>query len=72
LLPEYEGKEGRGLDVGGGECFGELLTGADVELLVGVGEVPFDGSGGDEEVLRGLAVGEPGGGELGDATLAWG
>ena len=46
-----------GLDVGGGECGEELLAGGDVELLVGVGEVPFDGSGGDEEVLRDLAVG---------------
>jgi hypothetical protein len=28
-----------------------LLAGGDGELVVGVGEVPFDGSGGDEQVL---------------------
>jgi hypothetical protein len=49
-----------------------LFARSDVELLVGVGEVSLDGSGGDEEVLRDLAVGKSGGGELGDPTLAWG
>jgi hypothetical protein len=52
-----------GLDVGGGECFGELLAGGDAELLIGVGEVSFDRSRGGEEVLSDVAVGEPGGGE---------
>ena len=60
------------VNVAGGEGGGELLAGGDGELLVGVGEVPFDGSGGDEEVLGDVAVGETGGGELGDATLARG
>jgi hypothetical protein len=47
-----------------------LLAGGDGELLVGVGEVAFDGSSGDEQVLGDVAVGEAGGGELGNATLA--
>lgn len=55
------------LVTGGG---GELLAGGDGEFLVGVGEVPFDGAGGDEQVLGDVAVGQAGGGELGDAALA--
>ena len=47
-----------------------MLTGGDGELVVGVGEVPFDGPGGDEQVLGDVAVGQAGGGELGDAALA--
>jgi hypothetical protein len=47
-----------------------LLAGGDVELVVGVGEVSFDGPGGDEQVLGDVTVGQAGGGELGDAALA--
>jgi len=47
-----------------------MLAGGDGELLVGVREVPFDGPGGDEQVLGDLAVGQTGGGELGGAALA--
>src|SRR6266496_3800140 len=56
--------------LGGGESGGELLAGGDREFLVDVGEVPFDGPGGDEQVLGDLAVGHAVGGELGDAALA--
>lgn len=49
---------------------GEFLAGGDVQFLVGVGEVPFDGPGGDEQVLGDVAVGQAGRGELGDAALA--
>ena len=38
--------------------------------MVGVSEVPFDGAGGDEQVLGDVAVGQAFGGELGDAALA--
>jgi hypothetical protein len=58
------------LAVGGREGGGELLAGGDGEFLVGVGEVPFDGAGGDEQVLGDVAVGQAGRGELGDAALA--
>ena len=34
--------------------------------------MPFDGAGGDEQVLGDVAVGQAGGGELGDAALAGG
>jgi len=47
-----------------------LLAGGDRELLVGVAGVSFDGSSGDEQVLRDVAVAETGGGELGNAMLA--
>ena len=47
-----------------------MLAGGDGEFLVGVGEVPFDGPGGDEQVLGDVAVGQADGGELGDAALA--
>jgi hypothetical protein len=40
----------------------ELLAGGDREFLVGVGEVPFDGPGGDEQILGDLAVGQAIGG----------
>jgi hypothetical protein len=39
-----------------------VARGSDRELLVGVGEVPFDGPGGDEQVLGDFAVGEADGG----------
>src|SRR5450755_935948 len=61
---------GSGRAAGGREGGWELLAGGDRELLVGVGEVPFDGPGGDEQVLGDLAVGQTVGGELGDAALA--
>jgi hypothetical protein len=62
------------VDVGvaNGEGVGELLARGDVELLVGVSQVSFDGSTGDEQLLRDLAVGETGSGQLGDASLARG
>ena len=47
-----------------------MLAGGDRELVVGVSEVPFDGAGGDEQVLSDVAVGQAGGGELGDTALA--
>jgi len=47
-----------------------LLARGNGELLVGVGEVPFDGPGGDEQVLGDIAVRQAVGGELGDAALA--
>ena len=43
-----------------------------MELGEHVGEVALDGPGGDEQVLGDLAVGEPLGGQLGDAALAGG
>jgi hypothetical protein len=65
---------GRGeeIDVASGEGVGELLAGGDVELLVDVGQASFHGSSGDEQLLRDVAVGETGGGQLGDASLARG
>ena len=54
----------------GCEDAGQLLARGDGELLVGVGEMPFDGPGGHEQVLGDFAVGQAGGGELGDAALA--
>src|SRR5215510_3795693 len=61
---------GGGPPAGGCEGGGELLAGGDGELVVGVGEVPLDGAGGDEQVLGDVAVGQAGGGELGDAAFA--
>ena len=63
---------GGGLAAVGGEGGGELFAGGDGEFVVGVGEVPFDGPGGDEQVLCDVAVGQADGGELGDAALTGG
>jgi hypothetical protein len=43
------------------------LRGFDVEFPEDVGEVAFDGAGGDAEGLGDLAVAEAVGGELGDS-----
>jgi hypothetical protein len=53
----------------GWEGDGELFAGGFGELVVGVGEMSFDGPGGDEQVLGDVAVGQAGG-ELGDAAFA--
>src|SRR5882672_2791643 len=50
----------------------ELGASLEVELAEHVGEVAFDGTGGDEQVLGDLTVGQPFGGKLGDAALAGG
>jgi hypothetical protein len=48
----------------------ELVSGTDVELSVRAAEVRFDRLLGHEQRLRGLAVAEPSGDDVGDATLA--
>src|SRR5205823_2148805 len=49
---------------------GELGSGADAELAVGVGEVDLDCLDGDVEGLCDLLVGHAVGGEMGDAAFA--
>src|SRR5260370_2186389 len=61
---------GSGRAAGGREGGWELLAGGDREVLVGVGEVPFDGPGGDGKGLGDLAGGQTGRGALGGAARA--
>ena len=49
-----------------------LVATRDAELAVGALEVRLGGRGGDEQRLRDLAIGQPLGGQPGDAQLAGG
>ena len=61
---------GSGSGVGAAKRAGELVTRADVELHVTLGQVALDGSQGDEQRLGDLAVAEAVGSEPSDSTLA--
>jgi len=50
----------------------QFCAGLDVELVEHMGEMALDRAGGDKQGLGDLAVRQPFGGQLGDATLAGG
>src|SRR5829696_1413913 len=60
------------VSLSGSEGFGQLSSGADVELVVGRVEVCLDGLYGQKELLGDLAVGEASGGHLRNPPLTGG